>query len=107
MDTPNGPFAAVPGSHKANFPFDKADAADNPMAVPVLAGPGDVVIFSEGMTHGSYAVTGNTVRQSVYFCYMPSITQDNLPHQRMSMYPDHVLDRLSDMSHILTSPGYI
>jgi hypothetical protein len=75
--------------------------------VPVLAGPGDVVIFSEGMTHGSYAVTGNTVRQSVYFCYMPSITQDNLPHQRMSMYPDHVLDRLSDMSHILTSPGYI
>ena len=105
----NGPFAAVPGSHKANFafPFDKTDAAKNPMAVPVLAEPGDVIIFSEGMTHGAYAVTNNTVRRSVFFCYMPSINRDNLPHQRMSMYPDHVLDRLSDMSHILTSSGYI
>ena len=37
----------------------------------------------------------------------PSINRDNLPHQRMSMYPDHVLDRLNDMSHILTSSGYI
>ncbi len=47
----NGPFATFPGSHKANFacPFDMDDASRNPMAVPVLAAPGDVVIFSEGM----------------------------------------------------------
>ena len=105
----NGPFAAIPGSHKANFacPFDMADAARNPKAVPVLAGPGDVVIFSEGMTHNAYAVTSDVIRRSVFFCYMPSINRDNLPHQRMSMYPDHVLERLGDMAHILTAPGYI
>ena len=36
-----GPFAAIPGSHKANFacPFDMNDASRNPMAVPVLAAP--------------------------------------------------------------------
>ena len=34
----NGPFAAISGSHKANFrcPFDMEDASRNPMAVPVL-----------------------------------------------------------------------
>jgi hypothetical protein len=104
----NGPFAAIPGSHKANFynPFGKTEE-ENPMAVPVLAGPGDVIIFSEGMTHGAYPVLNNTVRRSVFFCYMPSINQDNLPQQRMSMYPDHVLERLSDRARLLTCAGYI
>jgi ectoine hydroxylase-related dioxygenase (phytanoyl-CoA dioxygenase family) len=105
----NGPFAAIPGSHKANFscPFDMTDPARNPLAVPVLAGPGDVIIFSEGMTHNAYAVTNKTVRRSVFFCYMPSINRDNLPSQRMSIYPDHVLERLGGRAHLLTSAGYI
>ena len=55
------------------------------MPVPVFAGPGDVVIFSEGMMHGAYPVTNKIIRRSVYFCYMPSINRDNLPQQRMSM----------------------
>lgn len=108
-DVENGPFAAVPGSHKASFacPFDLEDVTKNPMAVPVLASPGDVVIFSEGMTHNAYPVTNSTVRRSVFFNYMPAIGRNNLPEQRMSIYPDHVLERLEDQSDLLTSPGYI
>jgi hypothetical protein len=105
----NGPFAAIPGSHKANFscPFDMADAGNNPMAVPVLADPGDVVIFSEGMTHNAYPVTTDIIRRSIFFNYMPSIGVNHLPYQRMSQYPDHVLDRLSDAADLLTCSGYI
>jgi len=105
----NGPFAAIPGSHKANFacPFDMSDATKNPMAVPVLAAPGDVVIFSEGMTHNAYPVTNTSIRRSVFFNYMPAIERDNIPDQRQSIYPDHVLERLSDQADILTSAGYI
>ena len=77
------------------------------MAVPVLAGPGDVVIFSEGMTHNAFPVTNDSIRRSVFFNYMPAIGRDNLPFQRMSIYPDHVLERLSDEIDILTSAGYI
>ena len=104
-----GPFAAIPGSHKANFscPFDMTDARKNPMAVPVFAAPGDVIIFSEGMTHDAFPVTDDSTRRSVYFNYMPGIRRDNLPDQRMSIYPDHVLKRLSDQIDILSSPGYI
>ena len=77
------------------------------MAVPVLAAPGDVVIFSEGMTHNAYPVTNRLIRRSVFFNYMPAIGRDNLPFQRMSIYPDHVLRRLSDQAGLLTAAGYI
>jgi len=30
-----------------------------------------------------------------------------LPFQRMSIYPDHVLERLDDQLDLITSPGYI
>ena len=105
----DGPFAAIPGSHKANFtcPFDLSDATKNPIAVPVFTEPGDVIIFSEGMTHNAYPVTNRSVRRSVFFNYIPAIRANNLPQQRMSIYPDHVLHRLSDLHDILTTPGYI
>ncbi|MDP6981505.1 MAG: phytanoyl-CoA dioxygenase family protein [Candidatus Latescibacteria bacterium] len=105
----SGPFAAIPGSHKANFacPFDMSDASENPMAVPVFAAPGDVIIFSEGMTHNAFPVTDHSTRRSVFFCYMPAIGRNNLPDHRMSIYPDHVLERLPDQAELLTSPGYI
>jgi ectoine hydroxylase-related dioxygenase (phytanoyl-CoA dioxygenase family) len=77
------------------------------MAVPVLAASGDVVIFSEGMTHNAFPVTNDSIRRSVFFNYMPAIGRNNLPGQRMSIYPDHVLERLSDQADIVTSPGYI
>ena len=104
-----GPFAAIPGSHKTNFscPFDMSDASRNPMAVPVFAAPGDVIIFSEGMAHNAFPVTDDSTRRSVFFNYMPAIGRNNLPSQRMSIYPDHVLGRLSDQIEILSSPGYI
>jgi hypothetical protein len=104
-----GPFAALPGSHKSNFacPFEMIDPRNNPAAVPVLAAPGDVIIFSEGITHDAYPVTDDSTRRSVYFNYMPGIVRNNLPDQRMSIYPDHVLERLSDQLDILSTPGYM
>ena len=105
----SGPFAAIPGSHKANFscPHDMSDATRNPMAVPVFAESGDVIIFTEGMTHNAFPVTDDSIRRSVFFSYMPAIGRNNLPDQRMSIYPDHVLERLSDQADLLSSPGYI
>lgn len=105
----NGPFAAIPGSHKANLscPFNMDDALKNPAAVPVLAEPGDVIIFTEAMTHNAFPVTNKSVRRSVFFNHMPAIGRDNLPGQRQSIYPKHVLKRLKDVIDMLESPAYI
>ena len=73
----------------------------------MLAAPGDMVIFSEGITHNAYPVTNRSIRRSVFFNYLPAIGRDNLPFQPMSIYPDHVLDRLSDEADLITSAGYI
>lgn len=108
-DVAHGPFAAVPGSHKANLrcPFEMSDARQHPLAVPVLCSAGDVIIFSEGMTHNAFPVLSRTRRRSIFFCHMPSIDRDNLPGMRMSMYPEHVLKRLPDCLDKLTLSGYI
>ena len=105
----DGGFACLPGSHKANFPcpYEMSDARKNPMVVPVFAEPGDVLIFTEGMTHNAYPVTNDSLRRSVFFNYSPALDRDNLPGQRMSIYPDHVLERLSDQRDILTVAGYV
>jgi hypothetical protein len=104
----NGPFACIPGSHKANLPRPYSQEVDeNPLAVPVFADPGDVVIFTEALTHSAFPVTNNTLRRSVFFNYMPSIERDNLPTQRQSIYPAHVLERLGDRRDMLTAAGYI
>ena len=66
----DGCFAAIPGSHKANFvnPFG-VHPDENPNLVPVLADPGDCIIFTEAMTHGSYVNTSGRPRRTLYYCY--------------------------------------
>jgi hypothetical protein len=65
------------------------------------------VIFTEGVTHNAYPVLDGSRRRSLFFNWIPSIDRDNLPHMRMSLFPKHVLERLSDEELQLTSAGYI
>ena len=69
-DPEDGCFAVVPGSHKASFSRPFGDHPDeNPALVPVPAQPGDVVIFSESLTHGSFVNTSGRDRRTIYYCY--------------------------------------
>jgi ectoine hydroxylase-related dioxygenase (phytanoyl-CoA dioxygenase family) len=69
-DVEDGCFAVVPGSHKANFrsPFGD-DPANHPGLMPVPAQPGDVVIFTEALTHGSCKNVSGRCRRTVFYCY--------------------------------------
>ena len=46
-------------------------------------------------------------RRSLFFNWVPTIDRDNMPLHRMSIYPDHVLERLADESDQLSAAGYI
>ncbi|MBA3687075.1 MAG: phytanoyl-CoA dioxygenase family protein [Planctomycetes bacterium] len=73
----DGCFAAIPGSHKSNFPRPWGNHPhENPPLVPVIADPGDAIIFSEAVAHGSMVNTSGRLRRTLYFCYSHSWMAD-------------------------------
>ena len=72
----DGCFAAIPGSHKSNFnkPWGRHPDENPPLqAVPTRAG--DVILFTEALTHGSTVNVSGRHRRTLYYCfsigYMP------------------------------------
>ncbi|NKB69266.1 MAG: hypothetical protein GKR89_19525 [Candidatus Latescibacteria bacterium] len=63
MLTPNHPgdgcFTVIPGSHKRNFSLDRprwgSAGLDTPGAIEITGDPGDVMIFTEALTHAGAA----------------------------------------------------
>jgi len=64
-----GGFLCVPGSHKANFPRPAEIAAG--MAVEVAMKAGDVVVFTEALTHGTSTWQGPRQRRTLLYKYSP------------------------------------
>ena len=76
MLTPNHPgdgcFAVVPGSHKRNFNLDEWRTAglDTPGAIEVTGEPGDVMIFTEALTHAGAAKTTSRRRTTLQYNHL-------------------------------------
>ena len=71
VDHPKGTggFCCVPGSHKANFALP--DPHDPSMVLEVELRAGDVVFFTEALTHGTMPWLGPKQRRSLFFKYAP------------------------------------
>ena len=83
----NGGFAVIPGSHKANFNRPYSDnPKDNKLLKYINAKPGDAVIFTEALAHGSMINKTNNVRRILSYCYsvayMPDWTKLNLKYSK-------------------------
>jgi len=73
----DGCFAVIPGSHKSNFerPFgDHPD--DNPPLVPIACEPGDAVVFTEALAHGSLVNKSGALRRTLFYCYSVGFMPD-------------------------------
>lgn len=91
----DGCFACIPGSHKANFKRPWGNHPDeNPPLIPIPAQPGDAIVFTEAVTHGSYVNKSGRPRRTVYYCYsvgyMPDWTKFGLH------FSDKLADALTD-----------
>ena len=81
----DGGFAVIPGSHKANFirPYN-SEPKNNKLLKYVDAKPGDAIIFTEALAHGSMINKTNNIRRVLSYCYsvgyMPDWTKLNLQH---------------------------
>jgi ectoine hydroxylase-related dioxygenase (phytanoyl-CoA dioxygenase family) len=73
-----GGFACIPGSHKALYPVPEQwySVEDNPMVRQVPQKAGDVLIFTEALTHGTMPWRDpNIERRSVLLKYCPHYMQ--------------------------------
>jgi hypothetical protein len=71
----NGGFCCIPGSHKANRKLP-AKWADLSQGVPscverVAARPGDAIIFTEALTHGTLPWTAAEKRMTLFYKFSP------------------------------------
>ncbi len=73
-----GGFCCIPGSHKANFVRPQTIEYGNPLLVEVPLSAGDVVFFTEAITHGTLAWTQLYDRRSLFFKYSPGNSSYNV-----------------------------
>lgn len=74
----DGGFCVIPGSHKANFPLPAEIAAitdATPPVVHVSVEAGDLVLFTEALTHGAIPWSGRHDRRAVLYKYCPGFIQ--------------------------------
>lgn len=74
----SGGFCVIPGSHKSNFPVPPEIGSIMDETPPVRHVPlqaGDVVIFTEAVTHGSLPWSGGGERRALLFKYAPGHLQ--------------------------------
>ena len=89
----DGGFAAVQGSHKANYQFPpewrELDTDEPRPWLRRLTGPaGTAIIFSEAMTHGTLPWTGQGERRTLFFKYGPHPMSWSAPYYDQALWPD-------------------
>lgn len=67
----DGGFACVPGSHRAAFPPPGRMGLDDPLVVELPLAAGDVVIFTEALTHGTLPWRAPVQRRTLLYKYSP------------------------------------
>jgi Phytanoyl-CoA dioxygenase (PhyH) len=93
-----GGFCCVPGSHKAAFARPGGDADALVEVVPLAAG--DLVLFTEALTHGTIPWQGPGQRRTLLYKYSPgSSTWAEDQH-----WPPQLLSQLSDRQRLLMQP---
>ena len=65
-----GPFAALPGSHRAEGGEGEGDEEEVRVAVPFLVRPGDVTVYSSQLVHRGGANTGVRSRPTFHIAVM-------------------------------------
>jgi Phytanoyl-CoA dioxygenase (PhyH) len=98
----DGGFAAVPGSHKANYAFP-ADWRDlevaRPFVRPVTGPAGTAVIFTEALTHGTLPWTGAGERRTLFLKFSPAALSWSATWYDADRYPE-----LTDRQRAILEP---
>ena len=71
----DGGFCCIPGTHKANLPLPEQwrdmSKGIHPSVKRVPARPGDAIVFTEALTHGTLPWTADAARQTLFYKFSP------------------------------------
>jgi ectoine hydroxylase-related dioxygenase (phytanoyl-CoA dioxygenase family) len=103
----DGGLCVIPGSHKSNLPCPpKMRLCDEhaEFVKQVVCKAGDVVIFTEALTHGTIPWSSDGERRSLLLRYAPG----NLAYAKnyYPAWPDDVLEGLTDEQRGVFEPPY-
>ena len=96
-----GGFVCVPGSHKSAFPLPST--FDRELAVQVPMAAGDVVIFTEALTHGTLPWRGHSERRLLAYKYSPG----NSSWASELHVSEALRALLTDRQRLLVEPPYV
>jgi hypothetical protein len=92
-----GGFVCVPGSHTSAFPLPST--FDRELVVQVPLGAGDVVVFTEALTHGTLPWQGEQQRRTLLYKYSPG----NSAYSDVT-WPAELLDACTPRQRLLLQP---
>lgn len=92
-----GGFMCIPGSHRSGFTLPAT--FDRDLAVEVPMEPGDVVVFSEALTHGTMPWRGRDERRTLVYKYSPGNSAYG-----PAAWPDQLLGACTPRQRLLLQP---
>lgn len=98
-----GGFGCIPGSHKAAFPMPAGVDLASPLVVEVPLGPGDVVIFTEALTHCTLPWRAPVQRRVLAYKYSPGSSSWG----KDEVLPPELAALLTPRQRLLFEPPYV
>lgn len=99
----DGGFACVPGSHKASFRLPATIDVRSEIVLEVPLGAGDVVIFSEALTHGTLPWRARHERRLLAYKYSPGSSSWG----KDEVLPPELAPLLTTRQRLLFEPPYV
>jgi ectoine hydroxylase-related dioxygenase (phytanoyl-CoA dioxygenase family) len=99
----DGGFACIPGSHKSGFERPTSVRLDDALVDEVPLAAGDVVIFTETLTHATLPWRGPHDRRTLLYKYATG----NSSWSRDESQPPKLARLLTDRQRLLFEPPYV
>ncbi len=96
----DGGFACIPGSHRAAYELPRRVGLDHPLVVEIPLGAGDVILFTEALTHGTRPWRAAHERRVLAYKYSPGSSSWSEDHR----LPDELAPLLTPRQRLLFQP---
>ena len=103
----DGGFMCIPGSHKSNYPVPddvRVLEADAGIVKQIEAKAGSVIIFTEGLVHGTMPWSAEHQRRAILYKYSPAPM--SWDRQHLPQGTEGILDELSPEQRSVLEPPY-